>query len=115
MAFTAPHDTSPTAVNSTVKRPREYLLDHELEALMATARRSSRWGHRDATMILIAYRHGVRAYELCDLQWSQIELDACRIHVRRRKGGTPSTHPLQGEELRLRGCSERGSRPSSCS
>jgi len=38
--------------------------------LMAAARNSSRYGHRDATMILIGYRHGLRASELCDLPWS---------------------------------------------
>ena len=45
---------------------------------MAAARKSSRYGHRDATMILIGYRHGLRASELCDLQWSQVELAAGR-------------------------------------
>jgi integrase len=112
MSFTAPDDTSPTIVNSTVKRPREYLIDHELETLMATARKSSRWGHRDATMILIAYRHGLRASEVCDLQWSQIELNTGRIHVRRSNGGTPSTHPLQGDELRALRRLQRESKPS---
>src|SRR6266436_1080996 len=67
---------------------------------MSTARNSSRWGHRDASMILIAYRHGLRAVELCDLQWHQVELAAGRLHVRRAKNGTPSVHPLQGDELR---------------
>ena len=32
------------------------------------------YGHRDATTILVAYRHGLRASEVCDLQWQQIEL-----------------------------------------
>ena len=41
--------------------------------------------HRDATMILIGYRHGLRASELCDLQWSQVELAIGRLHVRRAK------------------------------
>jgi integrase len=50
---------------------------------MAAARKSSRYGHRDATMILIGYRHGLRASELCDLQWSQVELATGRLHVRR--------------------------------
>src|SRR6266436_2845001 len=67
---------------------------------MSTARNSSRWGHRDASMILIAYRHGLRAVELCDLQWHQVELAAGRLHVRRNKRGTPSVHPIQGDELR---------------
>ena len=51
-------------------------------------------------MILIGYRHGLRASELCDLQWSQVELATGRLHVRRAKNGTPSVHPLRGEELR---------------
>ena len=67
---------------------------------MAAARKSCRYGHRDATMILIAYRHGLRASELCDLQWHQVELAAGRFHVRRTKRGTPSVHPMQGDEIR---------------
>jgi type 1 fimbriae regulatory protein FimB/type 1 fimbriae regulatory protein FimE len=49
-------------------------------------------------MILIGYRHGLRAAELCDLQWSQIELATGRLHVRREKNGSPSVHPMQGDE-----------------
>jgi len=67
---------------------------------MAAARKSSRYGHRDATMILIGYRHGLQASELCDLQWSQIELTTGRLHVRRAKNGSPSVHPMQGDEIR---------------
>jgi type 1 fimbriae regulatory protein FimB/type 1 fimbriae regulatory protein FimE len=51
-------------------------------------------------MILLAFRHDLRASELVDLQWSQVELDAGRIHVTRAKNGTPSTHPLTGREIR---------------
>jgi hypothetical protein len=83
---------APTTVNSSV-RPREYLTTAEIERLMAAARKSSRYGHRDATMILIGYRHGLRASELCDLQWSQVELASGRLHVRRAKNGSPSVHP----------------------
>ena len=60
---------------------------------MAAARKSSRHGHRDATMILIGYRHGLRASELCDLQWSQVELATGRLHVRRALMGLPR-YPL---------------------
>jgi ABC transporter substrate binding protein/Phage integrase family len=67
---------------------------------MAAARKSSRYGHRDATMILIGYRHGLRASELCDLQWSQVEMATGRLHVRRVKNGSPSVHPMQGDEIR---------------
>jgi integrase len=67
---------------------------------MDTARKSSRHGHRDATMILVAYRHGLRASEVCGLEWHQVELDQGRLHVRRAKRGTPSVHHIRGDEIR---------------
>jgi integrase len=67
---------------------------------MSEARKFGRYGRRDATMILIAFRHGLRASELCDLQWHQVELATGRLHVRRVKSGSPSVHPLQGDEMR---------------
>jgi len=91
---------TPNTVIPSVKRTRRYLTEKEVEKLMDAARKHGRHGHRDATMILIAYRHGLRASELVDLQWSQIELDSGRLHVRRAKRGTPSVHPLQGDEIR---------------
>ena len=99
---------TPATVNRTVtpKRPpnnklrtREYLTEGEVERLMNAARKN-RWGHRDATMVLVAYRHGLRASELVDLRWDQIELVSGTLHVRRVKQGTPSTHPILGDELR---------------
>src|SRR5215510_8914041 len=58
---------TPSIVNLTVKR--RYLTQGEIERLMDCARKHGRYGHRDATMILVAYRHGLRASEVCDLQW----------------------------------------------
>jgi integrase len=81
-------------------RSRRYLTEREIERLMDNARRRSRHGHRDATMVLVAYRHGLRASEVCDLQWHQIELSEGRLHVRRVKNGTPSVHPIRGDEMR---------------
>jgi type 1 fimbriae regulatory protein FimB/type 1 fimbriae regulatory protein FimE len=92
-----PAQTTPNIISSPV---RKYLTATEIELLCTTARHSSRWGWRDSTMILIGYRHGLRASELCDLQWHQIELKAGRLHVHRRKNGTPSVHTLQGDEIR---------------
>lgn len=60
----------------------------------------NRCGHRDATMILTAYRHGLRASEPTDLRWDQIEFATAILHVRRAKRGTPATHPIMGDELR---------------
>ena len=90
--------STPNTENFTVKR--RYLTEREIEQLMDTARKLSRHGHRDATMILVAYRHGLRASEVCGLEWHQIELDAGRLHVRRAKRGTPSVHPIRGDEMR---------------
>jgi integrase len=98
--FEAADGIAPDTISSPVRRTREYLTGREIERLMATARKHSRYGHRDATMILIGYRHGLRASELCDLQWHQVELATGRLHVRRRKGGSASVHPLQGGEIR---------------
>lgn len=80
-------------------RTREYLTEAEVERLMRAVRKN-RWGHRDATIILVAYRHGLRAAELVDLRWDQIEFASGTLHVRRVKQGTPSTHPIIGDELR---------------
>src|SRR5215472_10814433 len=66
-----------------------------------TAAKRNRWGHRDATMILVAYRHGLRVAELVDLRWDQVDLGRnAALHVRRVKQGLPSVHPLQGDEMR---------------
>jgi integrase len=80
-------------------RSREHLTETEIEKLIEAAK-SNRHGHRDATMILVAYRHGLRASELCDLEWSQIDFASATLHVRRAKNGKPATHPIRGDELR---------------
>lgn len=80
-------------------RTREYLTEAEVERLLDAAK-ANRWGHRDATMLLVAYRHGLRASELVDLRWDQVDFQTATLHVRRVKQGTPSTHPILGDELR---------------
>ena len=100
---------SPTLVNGTVppkrvlnseRRPREYLTASEVKKLIETARKRNRYGARDALMILITYRHGLRVSELCALTWDQIDFAHGLLHVRRVKNGMPSVHPIGGEELR---------------
>lgn len=81
-------------------RSREYLTPNEVEALMAAARKMGRHGHRDATLVLLAYRHGLRVSELISLQWDMVDLDQGRLHVTRAKNGSASVHPLRGPELR---------------
>ena len=100
-------DATPTTANRTLRRlpnstyrPREYLTEAEVERLIETARRRGRNGARDAAAIFLAYRHGLRAAELCALQWAQVDLRHGRLHVNRAKGGIESVHPLRGHELR---------------
>jgi len=107
-ANSAMTDTSSTAVNRTLPtrlpnsayRVREYLTEKEVDRLIEAARNRGRNGARDAAAILLAYRHGLRAAELCALRWSQIDLKNGRLHVNRAKGGIESVHPLHGPELR---------------
>jgi integrase len=80
-------------------RTREHLIPGEVEALIEAAR-GNRHRHRDATMVLLAFRHGLRASAACDLRWDQVDFNGAVLHVRRVKNGTPSTHPIQGDELR---------------
>jgi type 1 fimbriae regulatory protein FimB/type 1 fimbriae regulatory protein FimE len=82
------------------RRSREFLSPKEVEQLTEAAQGVGRHGHRDATMILIAYRHALRVSELTALRWDQVDLAQGLLHVRRLKHGNPSTHPLHGPELR---------------
>ena len=92
--------TVPTRPANAELRTREYLTPKEVERLIMAAR-DSRYGHRDATLILVAFRHGLRASELCDLEWSQVEWGRnATLHVRRVKNGKPAAHPIRGDELR---------------
>ena len=93
-------------------RTREYLTEAEVDRLMAAAK-GNRYGHRDATMALVAYRHGLRASELVDLRWEQVDFKTATLHVRRVKKGTPSTHPIMGDELRALRRLQRGQEPKS--
>jgi integrase len=90
----------PLRVENATRRPREYLTVKEVSKLIDGARERGRYGHRDATMILVAYRHGLRVSELCALRWDQVDFARGLLHVRRVKSGTPSVHPLGGTELR---------------
>jgi integrase len=93
------HDAPSMSVNGTV-RPREHLTEREIDRLMTVARQDGRYGHRDASAILVAFRHGLRASELCALQWDQIDFTRKTIRIQRVKGGDPSTHYLSNSELR---------------
>ena len=90
----------PPKVPNADRRSREHLTPAEIDRLIAAARRLGRHGDRDAAMILLAYRHGLRVSELVGLRREQVDLQQGLLHVHRRKSGLASTHPLRGPELR---------------
>lgn len=90
----------PTKPKNKERRSREFLSSAEIDKLIKTARNIGRYGHRDATMISIAFRHGLRVSELVSLRWSQFDLKHGLFHVVRRKKSIDSTHPLYGIEMR---------------
>lgn len=92
--------TPPLRIPNLQKRTREHLLPDEVEAMIQAAKKVGRHGHRDATLILLAYRHGLRVCELVALRWEQVDFNHGTIYVNRRKHGVSSTHPLRGPELR---------------
>jgi type 1 fimbriae regulatory protein FimB/type 1 fimbriae regulatory protein FimE len=85
-------------------RSREYLTDKEVTALMDAARKTGRHGHRDATLILLAYRHGLRVSEIVSLRGDQVDLSQGLLHVNRSKNGTPKVPiPSAGPRFGLYG------------
>lgn len=68
--------------------------------MLKAARNVGRHGNRDATLILIAYRHGLRVSELVALRWEQVDFNGGTIYINRLKNGGSSIHPLRGPELR---------------
>ncbi len=82
------------------KRTREYLTEEEIDRLLKAARGLGRYGHRDYTMLLISYTHGLRVSELIELKWEQVDFNNNLIHVNRSKNGLSSVQPLRTVEVR---------------
>lgn len=90
----------PLRVANATVRSREHLTPTEAEGLITAAGKVGRYGLRDATLLMLAYRHGFRVAELVSLRWEQVDFKQGLLHVSRLKNGLPSTHPLRGPELR---------------
>ena len=80
-------------------RSREHLLEDEIDKLMRAARKIREWGHRNATMILFGFRHGLRVTELIELDWSQVDFQARTLYVNRLKKSAPALHTLERDEI----------------
>ena len=90
----------PTKPHNVTRRSREYLTAQEVDGLIRAACRQGRYGQRNATLILLMYRHGFRVAEVVRLEWDMLDLKAALLHVRRVKHGLAALHPLRGTELR---------------
>jgi len=95
------------------RRKREHLTEAEVEALAKAAGSCGRYGHRDRTMVMVCFRHGLRVSELISLEWEQVNLDEALLTVHRAKKGRASEHPIPGEELRALRRLKRERRPGS--
>jgi len=80
---------------------RDYLRPDEVDAMVQAARKSGRHRVRDAAIILMMFRHGLRTAELVALRWQQVDLKAGYLDVHRVKQGHDTKHPLRGPQLRL--------------
>jgi type 1 fimbriae regulatory protein FimB/type 1 fimbriae regulatory protein FimE len=90
----------PKRIPNSVRRSREYLSPADVDSMIAAAKNTGRHGHRDATLILLSYRHAPRVSEVIAWRWDQVDLEQGLLHVNRLKNGTPSVHPLRGPEFR---------------
>lgn len=94
-------DTIQTTKKQRVQKKQvDYLTGSELNKLLSCAP-LTRWGKRDQCLILLTYRHALRASEAVNLRWDQIDLVGGRIHCIRNKGSIDSVHNLEGDEMRL--------------
>ncbi|MBF6558617.1 MAG: tyrosine-type recombinase/integrase [Acidimicrobiales bacterium] len=93
-------------------RGRAYLTAEEVDSLRKSAAAAGRHGHRDSTMILLAYTHALRVSELIRIRWDQVDLKVSTIHIKRLKGSVSGTHPLRRVEVQAlkKLCPEAGSR-----
>src|SRR6266704_4467210 len=80
---------------------RDYLRPDEVDAMVQAARKAGRHPVRDAAIILLMFRHGLRTAELVALRWQHVDLKAGYLDVHRVKRGHNAKHPLRGPQLRL--------------
>lgn len=83
------------------KNERDYIRPEEYTALIKAAKSTGWYPERNATMIMLAYRHGLRVTELCTIKWSSIDFNMRTIFIERKKGSKSTTHLLQTDEIRL--------------
>ena len=92
-------NTPPRRKKNKESRAREHLLEDEVERLRKAAGKMGTWGPRNAALVLIGFRHGLRVSELLDVRWENIDLEERTIYVTRLKDSKPGTHPMDRDEV----------------
>ena len=80
-------------------RSREYLTIEEVKVLIEAAGNRGRHKQRDYCLLLLMFRHGLRAGEACRLKWDAIMFERRIIYINRLKGSLSGNHPLQSDEI----------------
>ena len=96
--FTQPNP--PILTPYAKRRPRKFLVDHEVNLTQKAAGSLGRYKHRDSTLILITYRHALRVSEIAALRWDQINFQDNELYVSRLKGSVDGVHPLTKIEIK---------------
>jgi integrase len=89
----------PRTRKTAARRKRDYVLPNEVDRLLKAATSTGRHAHRNYTLILLGYRHGLRLSELIDLRWSMIDFKRKTLRVSRALNGIDTVHPLGKKEL----------------
>jgi type 1 fimbriae regulatory protein FimE len=89
----------PRVKKKVTRQSRDYVLPKEMDRVLKAAVNASHHGHRNYTLILLCYRHGLRVGELVKLRWRMVDFKKKALHVTRLSNGIKSVHPLRGEEL----------------
>jgi type 1 fimbriae regulatory protein FimB/type 1 fimbriae regulatory protein FimE len=101
--MTQPAKVQKQASKRLTKHERPTSLLHVTEKQMQILRRfagkSGRNRHRDSTMILMAFRHGLRVSELVRLRWDQVKWETNEINIIRRKGSRTKMHYMEDDEV----------------
>lgn len=95
-----PKRSPPIKPKNKSRRAREHLTAGEIKEIWKAAKELGRYGHRNALMIQMAYRHALRVGEVVTLRWEQICCDDKTVYVHRLKNGIPTTHFLEADELK---------------
>jgi integrase len=81
------------------KDTRGYLTRGEVASLLRAAKKSPHYGDRNYAMILLTYRHGLRANELVGLRVGDFDLGRKMIYCRRTKGSRSGVHRMKKDEV----------------